>query len=67
MRLLAISGSVRQGSYNTALLQAAAGCVAGVQFVIWRGLAGIPAYDPDLDGRPAPLPVATLRQEIEKL
>ena len=66
MRLLAISGSVRQGSYNTALLQAAAGCVTGVQFVIWRGLAEIPAYDPDLDGPPAPLPVAALRQEIDR-
>ena len=66
MRLLAISGSVRKGSYNTALLQAAAGCVAGVQFVVWRGLAEIPAYDPDLDGVPAPLPVAALRQEVDK-
>jgi chromate reductase, NAD(P)H dehydrogenase (quinone) len=65
MRLLAISGSVRQGSYNTALLSAAAACTSGVQFFIWRGLAEIPAYDPDLDGLPAPLPVAALRHEVE--
>ena len=66
MRLLAISGSVRQGSYNTALLRAAAGCTADSQFVVWPGLAEIPAYDQDLDGLPAPLPVAALRHEIDK-
>ena len=64
MRLLAISGSVRRDSYNTALLRAAAGCAAGVEFVVWRGLADVPAYDEDLESRPAPLPVAALRQEI---
>ena len=66
MRLLAISGSVRQGSYNTALLRAAAGCMTGVQFVVWQGLAEVPAYDPDLDGLPAPVPVAALRHEIDE-
>ena len=38
MRLFAISGSLRRGSYNTALLDAAAAeCPTGVEFVIWRG------------------------------
>jgi chromate reductase len=64
MRLLAISGSVRHGSYNAALLRAAAECMADVELVVWRGLADLPAYDEDLDGRPAPPPVAALRQEI---
>ena len=55
MRLLAISGSLRRGSYNTALLDAAAAeCPTGVEFVVWRGLADIPAYDEDLDIAPAP-------------
>ena len=36
MRVLAISGSVRQGSYNTALLRAAAECTAGDEFVVWQ-------------------------------
>jgi chromate reductase, NAD(P)H dehydrogenase (quinone) len=65
MRLLAISGSVRQGSYNAALLRAAAGEYQGdVEFVFWQGLADLPAYDEDLDRLPAPRPVEALRHEI---
>jgi len=62
MRLLAISGSLRRGSYNSALLAAAAAaCPPGVEFVTWRGLADIPAFDQDLDMPPA---VAALQREI---
>jgi chromate reductase, NAD(P)H dehydrogenase (quinone) len=63
MRVLAISGSVRQGSYNAALLRAAAECMPAVEFVVWRGLADLPAYDQDVDS-PAPPAVAGLRREI---
>ena len=49
MRLLAISGSLRRGSYNSALLDAAAAqCPSDVEFVVWRGLADIPAFNEDL-------------------
>ena len=54
MRVLAISGSVRQGSYNTALLRAAAECSPDVEFVVWHGLTEIPPYDEDLDSLPRP-------------
>jgi chromate reductase len=65
MRLLAISGSVRQGSYNGALLDAvAAEYRSTVEFVVWRGLADIPAYDEDLDETPTA--VAELREEIAR-
>jgi len=64
MRLLAISGSLRRGSYNSALLQAAAaGCARSSQFVIWRGLDELPHYNEDLDQTPSA--VAQLRDEIE--
>jgi len=67
MRLLAISGSLRRGSYNAALLDAAAAeCPAAGEFVVWRGLADIPAYDEDIDTMPPPLPVAALRAEIDR-
>jgi chromate reductase, NAD(P)H dehydrogenase (quinone) len=67
MRILAISGSLRRGSYNAALLAAAAAeRPPGVEFVVWRGLAGVPAYDEDRDVEPAPRPVAALRAEIER-
>jgi chromate reductase len=67
MRLLAISGSLRRGSYNAALLDAAAAeRPTGVEFVVWRGLADVPAYDEDADVEPAPRPVAALRAEIQR-
>ena len=67
MRLLAISGSLRRGSYNAALLDAAAAeRPTGVELVVWRGLADVPAFDEDLDITPAPRPVAALRAEIEQ-
>jgi chromate reductase, NAD(P)H dehydrogenase (quinone) len=64
MSVLAISGSVRQGSYNTALLRAAAECIVGAELAVWRGLAEIPAYDVDLDDLPPPPSVAGLRRAI---
>ena len=66
MRMLAISGSVRHGSYNTALLRAAAECSADDEFVIWGGLTEIPPYNEDLETLTAPPPVAVLRHEIER-
>jgi len=67
MRLFAVSGSLRRGSYNAALLDAAAAdCPTGVEFVVWRGLADLPANDEDIDVEPAPTPVAALRAEIER-
>ena len=66
MRVLAISGSVRRGSYNTALLRAAADCSSGVELVVWQGLTGIPPYDQDLERLQAPEPVVLLRREIQR-
>lgn len=50
MRLLAISGSLRAGSSNTALLEAAR-LVAppGIEVAMYEGLAELPAFNPDLD------------------
>jgi chromate reductase, NAD(P)H dehydrogenase (quinone) len=55
MRILGISGSLRRGSHNRKLLRAAAAALpSGVELVEWEGLAGLPAYDEDLEsGRPA--------------
>jgi chromate reductase, NAD(P)H dehydrogenase (quinone) len=49
MRLLGLSGSLRKGSYNTALLEAAAAQrPRDVEFVAWHGLADLPAFDENL-------------------
>lgn len=48
MRILAISGSLRRGSHNTALLRAAADLLPpGVELLVHDGLREIPPYDDD--------------------
>lgn len=65
MRLLAISGSLRQRSYNSALLNAAAAsCARTAEFVLWTGLGDIPPYSEDLEETPAS--VAELREQITR-
>ncbi len=66
MRLLAISGSLREGSYNTALARAAAELApAGIEIDLYDGLASLPPYDGDTDAAGAPEPVQELRRAIE--
>jgi chromate reductase len=61
MKLLAISGSLRQGSHNTDLLRgAAAGAPDGVDIELYHGLKDIPPYDAD-DDIPGDPPEAVAR------
>jgi chromate reductase len=53
VRILGISGSLRRGSHNRRLLRAAGALLPpGVELVEWDGLAGLPAYDEDLEDSP---------------
>ena len=53
MVILGISGSLRRGSHNRRLLRAAGALLPpGVELVEWDGLAGLPAYDEDLEDAP---------------
>jgi chromate reductase, NAD(P)H dehydrogenase (quinone) len=64
VRILGISGSLRRGSHNRALLRAArAELPTGVELVEWDGLAGLPAFNEDLEGAP-PASVRALRGAI---
>jgi len=66
MRVLAISGSLRHDSYNTALLHAAAEVAPeGLELVIFDGLREIPPYDQNGDAAGAPPAVLHLRRAIE--
>ncbi len=67
MRVLGISGSLRQGSLNTALLRAAAERLpAGVELIPFQGLREIPPYDADLELAETPEAVRELRQAIRE-
>jgi chromate reductase len=65
MRVLGISGSLRNDSWNTKLLLEAAELLPeDVELELWDGLKAVPPYDEDDDGHPAPPPVAALREAI---
>ena len=54
MRILAVSGSLRESSFNTSLLRAAIEATPdGVELELWEGLGDLPLYDDDLDGNVA--------------
>jgi NAD(P)H-dependent FMN reductase len=62
---LLISGSTRSASANTAaLVTAAAVAFEGIVPVLYGGLAGLPAFNPDDEGDRLPPAVAELRREI---
>jgi chromate reductase len=65
MRILAISGSLRRASHNTALLRAVAGLAPeGVEVELFEGLDRLPPYNEDHDTDDAPAEVERLREEI---
>jgi NAD(P)H-dependent FMN reductase len=65
MKILAISGSLRKGSSNTAVLRAAARRAPdGVEIALYDGIARLPFFNPDLDGDEVPAPVAEMRGMI---
>lgn len=67
MDILAISGSLRAASSNSALLRVAVALAPiGVTIAIYDGLGNLPLFNPDLDGEGALLPpaVAELRRLV---
>ena len=66
IRGLAISGSLRRASSNTALIVAAARLAPGtVEISIYRGLAEIPPFNPDLESDSAPEAVTRFRAALQ--
>ena len=64
MRILGISGSLRRGSHNRKLIRAASALLPpGAELVEWDGLAGLPAFDEDLEADP-PQPVRDFLAEV---
>jgi chromate reductase, NAD(P)H dehydrogenase (quinone) len=68
MQILAISGSLRTKSSNSAVLQAISILAPEkIKIILYSGLANLPHFNPDLDCEPLPLPneVISLRQQIK--
>jgi chromate reductase len=68
MRVLAISGSLRRASANTAALEALARLAPeGVKILLYRDLGTLPPFNPDddIEDKPKPEPVETLRALVD--
>ena len=65
-RVLMVSGSLRHGSTNTAMLETARACAPdGVEAVLYEGLDALPHFNPDDDLEPLHPAVAELRAAID--
>jgi chromate reductase len=66
MKILAISGSLRAASTNSALLRGAALLApAGVEIDLYQGLGGLPHFNPDLEDAEPPA-VTDLRARVRE-
>lgn len=64
MKILAISGSLRKASLNTALLRAVARIAPpGIEVALYRDLGDLPLFNPDIEAT-EPAPVVALREKI---
>jgi chromate reductase len=64
MKVLGISGSLRQGSYNSRLLRVAAELLPpGAELEVWHALGDIPPFDADAEHSP-PVAVTALKRAI---
>jgi NAD(P)H-dependent FMN reductase len=67
IRVLMISGSLRAGSTNTAVLRTAQACSPEpVDAVLFDRVRHLPHFDPDLDGDALPASVAALRSAVRQ-
>ncbi len=64
MNIVAISGSLREGSFNTALLRAARELAPDDLEITLLDLKGVPLYDGDVEARGDPETVTVLKQAI---
>src|SRR5881394_281124 len=63
-KVLGISGSLRRGSYNSALLRAAARLMPEDSTLDIASLRGIPLYDGDVEAQGIPAAVSQLKEAI---
>lgn len=67
IRILALSGSLRTGSSNSALVEAAVGLsTSDVQVIAFDGIGRLPHFNPDLDIEPAIAEVVEWRSALRE-
>ena len=67
MHILAIAGSLRAGSSNRIVLQAAQALAApAIEIQLFEGLGDLPLFNPDLDRDPLPAAVSALRKAVDE-
>ena len=66
MHVLAFSGSLRQASFNSGLIRAAAELAPQGVTIAMADIAAVPLYNGDQDGESKPAAVAQLAQQIRK-
>ncbi|MCY9668483.1 NAD(P)H-dependent oxidoreductase [Paenibacillus alginolyticus] len=67
IKVLAISGSLRQKSSNTALMHEIIGLAReNINFTIYNGLGDLPHFNPDLDVDDGPETVLDLRTQLNE-
>ena len=64
MKILAISGSLRTHSSNSAILRGLANLSTGWTFDYYNGLATLPHFNPEMDGDTPPGTVIEWREQI---
>ena len=65
--IFAISGSLRLGSSNHAILQALGKMIPSyITYTIFNGLSEIPAFDPDLENGEPPAAVTAFRKQVSE-
>ena len=64
LKLLGISGSLRRGSYNSALLRAATGLMPPDATLEVASIRAIPLYDGDLEAQGIPAAVSELKEAV---
>ena len=63
-KVLGISGSLRRGSYNSALLRAATGLMPPEATLEVASIRGVPLYDGDVEAQGIPASVAQLKEAV---
>jgi NAD(P)H-dependent FMN reductase len=67
MKILAVSGSAREASTNTALLKAMKNIApAGIELVVIHNLSALPVFSPDSEGESTPLAVNKFLEAVSE-